>query len=1088
MAKKKQEPVSFNDRLILFRYFLKCFGKDSLKELSKTLNSSEYEGYDENQNTWFYVYLKRLYSESGLNADKLRIYDENICRYIKQIGENRNGGIVLKYYQYISLLFTEMYLDRYFSDRDGFIKDLNSFIDEVEVSAETPGMNSFTHYTAETMNKLAFMCATGSGKTLIMHINLLQFLHYLKRARRTNNHIEINKIILLSPNEGMSSQHLEELKLSSIPAQLFSKDLSGFSAAKNEVIVIDMNKLKEEGKVKTVSVDSFEQNNLVLVDEGHKGLKGDVWKDYRNRLSAKGFAFEYSATFKQALGSKNSKELDNLIVEYGNSIIMDYSYKYFYDDGYGKDYRIYNLKENITEEYKQTYLVGCLMSFYQQMKLYDTHKKEFMPFHIEKPLLVFVGNRVSEPINKDNKDNSNVKELLTDVEEVLSFIDKFVHNKADTIRKIDAILNHDTGLYNGQNELFSNDFVYLKSVFDGNISASDIYIDILRLVFNVNSVPEEPRLHIINLKQSDGEIALKIGEYNDYFGVISVGDAATLIKKCENKLVTGTEEFASESMFRTINNRDSKTNILIGSRKFTEGWNSWRVSTMGLINFAKSEGSQAIQLFGRGVRLRGYEGCLKRSGKIDKEIDVPKFLPLLETLTIFGIKAQYMEDFRKFLEIEDVKQPEEIRLKIHKRFDMVKDKKLQVIQIPKNKNFQKQSKRLILDKPDNVVNGFGEYLSKHSISIDCRSKVQAILSDKEHHFNSNDEENCIESNLISCLNYARIYSELLQYKNEKHFYNIIIDKSKLQEILQYKIGYKAWYSLIIPKNYLKINTYKDLENLTDYAIIALKRYMDRFYMYHRQKWEYQYLSYVDLEENDKNFYDEYKITITDTDANNIELLNEFITKINKMLDEKNCVLLSDSESDDSAEIKVFDFEKHLYTPLISLQSSVQSSIQSSPLPFLNSGEEKFVILLKDYLSKHIEFLEGKELYLLRNKSKTGIGFFEADNFYPDFILWIKEPNIQRISFIDPKGLMMITSNESKIQFCNKIKMLQKNLANTNKDEKIILNSFILSVTDYDKLISKWGQTKEAMEALNVLFLNDNTCIENLLNKILSDNS
>ncbi len=1082
MAKKKQEPVPFNDRLILFRYFLKCLGKDSLKELSKTLNSSEYEGYDENQNTWFYVYLKRFCSESGFNADKLRIYDENICRYVKQISEKRDGGIVLKYYQYISLLFTEMYLDRYFSDRDGFIKDLNSFIDEV--SAETLGVNSFTHYTAETMNKLAFMCATGSGKTLIMHINILQFLHYLKRARRTNSHIEINNIIVLSPNEGMSEQHLEELKLSSISAKLLNE-----SSLKNDIIVIDMNKLKEEGKVKTVSVDSFEQNNLVFIDEGHKGLTGDVWKKYRNRLFTKGFAFEYSATFKQALGSKSGKELNNLIVEYGKSIIMDYSYKYFYDDGYGKDYRIYNLKENITEEHKQTYLVGCLMSFYQQMKLYDTNKKELMPFHIEKPLLVFVGNRVSEPINKDNKNKDYVKELLTDVEEVLSFIDKFVHNKADTIKKIDAILNHNTGLYNGQNELFSNDFVYLKSVFNGNISASDIFIDILRLVFNVNSVPEEPRLHIINLKQSDGEIGLKIGVRNDYFGVISVGDAATLIKKCENKLVTDTEEFASESMFKTINNKDSKTNILIGSRKFTEGWNSWRVSTMGLINFAKSEGSQAIQLFGRGVRLRGYEGCLKRSGKIDKRIDVPKFLPLLETLTIFGIKAQYMEDFRKFLEIEDVKQPEEIHLKIHKRFDMVKDKKLQVIQIPKNKNFQKQSKRLILDKPDDVVNGFGEYLSKHSISIDCRSKVQAILSDKERHFNSNDEENYIESNLIPCLNYARIYTELLQYKNEKHFYNIIIDKSKLQEILQYKIGYKAWYSLIIPKSYLKIDTYKDLENLTDYAIIALKRYIDRFYMYHRQKWEYQYLSYVDLEENDKNFYDEYKITITDTDANNIELLKEFITKIDKMLAEKNCVLLSDSDFD-SAEIKVFDFEKHLYAPLLSLQSSAQSSIQSSPLPFLNSGEEKFVILLKDYLSKHIEFLEGKELYLLRNKSKTGIGFFEADNFYPDFILWIKEPNIQRISFIDPKGLMMIAPNDSKIQFCNKIKMLQKNLANTNKGEKIILNSFIFSVTDYDKLISKWGKpkTQKDMEALNILFLNDTTCIENLLNKILSDNS
>lgn len=53
-----------------------------------------------------------------------------------------------------------------------------------------------------------------------------------------------------------------------------------------------------QGKVKTVSVDSFEQNNLVLVDEGHRGLSGDVWYDYRTRLSAEGFAFEYSATFR----------------------------------------------------------------------------------------------------------------------------------------------------------------------------------------------------------------------------------------------------------------------------------------------------------------------------------------------------------------------------------------------------------------------------------------------------------------------------------------------------------------------------------------------------------------------------------------------------------------------------------------------------------------------------------------------------------------------------------------------------------------------------------------------------------------------
>jgi len=50
--------------------------------------------------------------------------------------------------------------------------------------------------------------------------------------------------------------------------------------------------------------------------------------------------------------------------------------------------------------------------------------------------------------------------------------------------------------------------------------------------------------------------------------------------------------------------------LLIGSKKFSEGWSSWRVSSMGLMNVGKSEGSQIIQLFGRGVRLKGYQFSL----------------------------------------------------------------------------------------------------------------------------------------------------------------------------------------------------------------------------------------------------------------------------------------------------------------------------------------------------------------------------------------------------------------------------------------------------------------------------------------------
>ena len=48
--------------------------------------------------------------------------------------------------------------------------------------------------------------------------------------------------------------------------------------------------------------------------------------------------------------------------------------------------------------------------------------------------------------------------------------------------------------------------------------------------------------------------------------------------------------------------------------------------------------------------------------------------------------------------------------------------------------------------------------------------------------------------------------------------------------------------------------------------------------------------------------------------------------------------------------------------------------------------------------------KGTELYLLRNQSRgKGIGFFEAGNFYPDFILWLLVPDRQYVTFVDPKG-------------------------------------------------------------------------------------
>ena len=47
-------------------------------------------------------------------------------------------------------------------------------------------------------------------------------------------------------------------------------------------------------------------------------------------------------TFGQVIDEKNKE----LLEEYSKAILFDYSYRYFYEDGYGKDFYVYNLRED----------------------------------------------------------------------------------------------------------------------------------------------------------------------------------------------------------------------------------------------------------------------------------------------------------------------------------------------------------------------------------------------------------------------------------------------------------------------------------------------------------------------------------------------------------------------------------------------------------------------------------------------------------------------------------------------------------------------------------------------------------------------
>ena len=111
------------------------------------------------------------------------------------------------------------------------------------------------------LNKLAFWMATGSGKTLLMHVNILQYQEALARHGRRR---ELNRILLLTPNEGLSQQHLREFAAAGIDAELFHKDGRGLFSGQ-AVEILEVTRLRDEMGDKTVAVEAFEGNNLVLV-------------------------------------------------------------------------------------------------------------------------------------------------------------------------------------------------------------------------------------------------------------------------------------------------------------------------------------------------------------------------------------------------------------------------------------------------------------------------------------------------------------------------------------------------------------------------------------------------------------------------------------------------------------------------------------------------------------------------------------------------------------------------------------------------------------------------------------------------------
>ena len=1023
-------------RLSLLAWLHRQLGYDNTAALLAEVKPTD-EGSDPEQRSHIYALLSSRSSRMQcITTDDLQRYDDNIRVHLAAMNYRRPEPITLRYFQYLAALYTEIYLDRYCNRPDALLRSLNEFV--TQQNSNRYSHEQYQPFEATDLSKLAFWMATGSGKTLLLHMNYRQFRHY--------NGKPLDNILLITPNEGLTQQHIDELRASNIQASRLDLNEAGGLLGESEMVkVTEITKLvmKKRGEGDSIPVDALEGNKLIFVDEGHKGSGGEAWREVRDKLAETGFTFEYSATFGQALAAANN---DALLTEYGKAIAFDYSYRYFYNDGYGKDFRILNLQEESAAERTEMLLLGNLLSFYEQQTLFADQGDKLRPYNLARPLWAFIGGSVNAVYQESGKPRSDI---LT----VVRFLHRVLSSPDWTIASIGRLLQGESGLVNpdSHQDVFADKFDYLR-----DRKASDVYQDALAKVMHT---PSSGGLRLSDIRGSDGELGLKAAGSDSYFGVINIGDATAFkrLVDADNAGIVVEDDVLHGSLFGRINEPDSTVEVLAGSRKFIEGWNSWRVSNMGLLNIGRTEGSQIIQLFGRGVRLRGRDMSLKRSAALAGERH-PDNIRLLETLNIFALRANYMVQFRDYLESEGINTQDLVELPLSIRLNQgFLDKGLVIPRLPDGQEFVRQE--TVMLQRDSAVT---------PVSVSMQARVQQLDSRQGGVVAteaSSGTTRQIPPDSLDLVDWNKVYVNLLKYKEEKSYGNLLVQPDLLRSIVE---AGEMTYLLEAEESVVVPYSHDSQQHLQEAVTNILRRYADSLYRRRRSRWESKNMTYRLLDSSNENFRfnigadgkaGRYIIRIPRDKADLVKEIEQLITDCNTLYHQE------------QGELPRIHFDQHLYQPLL-----VEDSVVTSSPAGLQGSERKFVADLRDFCASNSDALpSGTDLFLLRNLTRgKGVGFFESNGFYPDFILWLKSKDEQRIVFIEPHGMR----NEKAYVHSDKAKLheelpgLAREISARSGNTEVQLDSFIISATRYEDLRQHYDDgtwSKDDFTTKHILF-------------------
>lgn len=1036
MPNSSTPPLS--QRLTLAEWFADQLGYSSGREMLEDLKDSQSEWTD-GRNPVLLRALSRKGTGVKIPEDALRQMDDAIHSDLAAMNRHRSPSITLKYFQYLAALSVENYLRRYAAGPETLRAELQQF-------AERRGTRYPFPQSAEDMRKLALWIATGGGKTLLMHLNYRQFLRHRKSGL-----FSPDNVILLTPHETLSAQHIAEMRLSGIPCVRYGEERGNLLDAmegKNPILVLEITKLSTKTRTgKFPVMDAFsDSRNLVLVDEGHKGTGGETWFEHKRKLAKQGFLIEYSATFGQATAKADKERAE----EYAHAIALDYSYRHFHADGYGKDFDVVNLNNDPAPEKQDTLMLGNLLVFLQQRMCFEENRRRFSQHNLEPPLLLMLGATVTGQANSTK---------TTDVAEFAGFLHRVALDQRQgapwLLEEVMRILSGESGIGTDE-DVFDNRLRWLREKFGGSnkkANAAKVRAALLKHVFRADA---GGALQFCTVPGAKGEVALRVSGGEEPFGLIYVGDVITKLRDIIRRVEPGIILFEESSLgryFPKVAGPTSPINILIGARKFMEGWNSWRVSGMGLLHVGRQEGPLIFQLFGRGVRLKGEGMSLKRNG-MDAD------LSLLETMNIFGVEANFVSKFREMLEREGVWK-ETILLKMSNPLERAFRAKLQVPEYP-SEGFAEA----VVLKADKGIKA----------ELDLSSSAMRIRSEKTTlEIASTPTETGLSEDAIASVNWDELRRQLLEYRVRAEMWNLIIPLENLPDILSNCCSVK--HDADSP---LEPTSRRNIRRIQETAFAMARKYVDKFHAARRGEWQTENIRYAPLKKDHPNFMElrEYVLRIPKEDA-------EIIEEIQKLAEDQE--LLEEMWNNDETPPLPprIHFCDHLYQPLLLAQELKEKNIEVSP-PGLNQGEADFVRALRTHLKFH-QPNKGEEIFLLRNQSQSGLGFYSADGgVFPDFILWIRRGKRQRIVFVEPHGMRHAPAlaNDPRVQLHQRLRDLSTRLAKAPDSQNIEMDSFIISQTTHENLQPSYADgnwDKQKFRDHHILFPDDQRShIKNIL--------